>query len=235
MKPPRPHAPMNSPGKARISYTGANRHGRHGHRLGTRPSESERTATMPTNETTGESKPLRFGVVTRSELTCRHGATKCAVSPTPVTRHCFCPTSAVAAGSGNGIARRGDPLRAWRGRRIRDQRRRRTRAHVAVIGDAVSPLMAPPTTNPAALHAADSLMALPSDPRAAIEGILSRREEGGFTYFVVGAIAADACPGRRRTCRKQIGRSARRVPALRRVPVANQPQRLGPTTAGSWS
>jgi alkanesulfonate monooxygenase SsuD/methylene tetrahydromethanopterin reductase-like flavin-dependent oxidoreductase (luciferase family) len=64
--------------------------------------------------------------------------------------------------------------------------------HVAVVGDAVSPFMAPPTTDTAALHAADSLMALPSDPAAAIEEILRRREEGGFTYFIVGANAADA-------------------------------------------
>lgn len=64
--------------------------------------------------------------------------------------------------------------------------------HVAVVGDAVSPFMAPPTTDTAALHAADSLMALPSDPTAAIEEILRRREEGGFTYFIVGSNAADA-------------------------------------------
>jgi hypothetical protein len=64
--------------------------------------------------------------------------------------------------------------------------------HVAVVGDAVSPFMAPPDTDPAALHAADSLMALPSDPAAAIEEILRRREEGNFSYFVVGANAADA-------------------------------------------
>jgi hypothetical protein len=62
---------------------------------------------------------------------------------------------------------------------------------VAVVGDAVSPFMAPPDTDPAALHAADSLMALPSDPTAAIEEVLRRREEGGFSYFVVGANAAD--------------------------------------------
>jgi hypothetical protein len=33
---------------------------------------------------------------------------------------------------------------------------------------------------------------LPSDPTAAIEEVLRRREEGGFSYFVVGASAADA-------------------------------------------
>ena len=64
--------------------------------------------------------------------------------------------------------------------------------HVSVVGDAVSPFMAPPDTDPAALRAADSLLVLPSDPRAAIEEVLRRREEGGFSYFVVGANAADA-------------------------------------------
>ena len=64
--------------------------------------------------------------------------------------------------------------------------------HVPVVGDAVSPFMASPDTDPAALRAADSLLVLPSDPTAAIEEVLRRREEGGFSYFVVGANAADA-------------------------------------------
>jgi len=64
--------------------------------------------------------------------------------------------------------------------------------HVPVIGDAMSPFMAPPDTDPAALRAADSLLVLPSDRTAAIEEILRRREEGGFTYFVIGANAADS-------------------------------------------
>ncbi len=64
--------------------------------------------------------------------------------------------------------------------------------HVPVVGDAVSPFMAPPDTDPAALRAADSLLVLPSDPTAATEEILRRREEGGFSYIVVGANAADA-------------------------------------------
>jgi len=63
--------------------------------------------------------------------------------------------------------------------------------HVAVVGDEVSPFMAPPDTDPAALRAADSLLVLPSDPTAATEEILRRREEGGFSYLVVGANAAD--------------------------------------------
>jgi alkanesulfonate monooxygenase SsuD/methylene tetrahydromethanopterin reductase-like flavin-dependent oxidoreductase (luciferase family) len=64
--------------------------------------------------------------------------------------------------------------------------------HVPVVGDAVSPFMASPDTDPGALRAADSLLVLPSDPTAAIEEVLRRREEGGFSYFVVGANAADA-------------------------------------------
>jgi len=64
--------------------------------------------------------------------------------------------------------------------------------HVPVVGDAVSAFMAPPDTDPAALRAVDSLLVLPSDPAAATEEILRRREEGGFTYFVIGANAADA-------------------------------------------
>ncbi|WP_406047005.1 LLM class flavin-dependent oxidoreductase [Kribbella sp. NBC_00889] len=64
--------------------------------------------------------------------------------------------------------------------------------HVAVVGDEVSPFMAPPDTDPAALRAADSLLVLPSDPAAATEEILRRREEGGFSYIVIGANAVDA-------------------------------------------
>jgi alkanesulfonate monooxygenase SsuD/methylene tetrahydromethanopterin reductase-like flavin-dependent oxidoreductase (luciferase family) len=64
--------------------------------------------------------------------------------------------------------------------------------HVAVVGDAVSPFMTRPDTDPAALRAADSLLVLPKDPAAATEEILRRREEGGFSYVVVGANAADA-------------------------------------------
>jgi alkanesulfonate monooxygenase SsuD/methylene tetrahydromethanopterin reductase-like flavin-dependent oxidoreductase (luciferase family) len=64
--------------------------------------------------------------------------------------------------------------------------------HVPVVGDAVSPFMASPDTDPAALRAADSLLVLPSDPAAAIQEVLRRREENGFSYFVIGANAADA-------------------------------------------
>ena len=64
--------------------------------------------------------------------------------------------------------------------------------HVPVVGDAVSPFMTAPDTDPAALRAADSLLVLPCDPTAAIEEVLRRREEGGFSYFVVGANAVAA-------------------------------------------
>jgi alkanesulfonate monooxygenase SsuD/methylene tetrahydromethanopterin reductase-like flavin-dependent oxidoreductase (luciferase family) len=56
--------------------------------------------------------------------------------------------------------------------------------HVPVVGDAVAPFMTPPDTDPVAI--------LPSDPAAATEEILRRREDSGFSYFVVGANAADA-------------------------------------------
>jgi alkanesulfonate monooxygenase SsuD/methylene tetrahydromethanopterin reductase-like flavin-dependent oxidoreductase (luciferase family) len=63
--------------------------------------------------------------------------------------------------------------------------------HVPVVGDAVSAFMASPDTDPAALRAVDSLLVLPSDPTAATEELLRRREEGGFSYIVVGANAAN--------------------------------------------
>jgi alkanesulfonate monooxygenase SsuD/methylene tetrahydromethanopterin reductase-like flavin-dependent oxidoreductase (luciferase family) len=62
---------------------------------------------------------------------------------------------------------------------------------VAVIGDRVAPYMAPPDTDTAAARAADSLVTLPEDPAAAAEEIQRRREEIGFSYFVVGADFAD--------------------------------------------
>ena len=63
--------------------------------------------------------------------------------------------------------------------------------HVAVIGDAVAPFMAPPDTDAAALRAADSLEVLPDDPAAAADEIQRRREEIGFSYFVFGADFAE--------------------------------------------
>jgi alkanesulfonate monooxygenase SsuD/methylene tetrahydromethanopterin reductase-like flavin-dependent oxidoreductase (luciferase family) len=63
--------------------------------------------------------------------------------------------------------------------------------HVPIVGDSVAPFMAPPDTDPAPLHAADSLAVLPNDPGAAAEEIQRRREEMGFSYFVFGADFAD--------------------------------------------
>lgn len=64
--------------------------------------------------------------------------------------------------------------------------------HVPVVGDAVAPFMASARdTDPAALREADSLAVLPEDPAAAAEEIQRRREEIGYSYFVVGADSAD--------------------------------------------
>jgi alkanesulfonate monooxygenase SsuD/methylene tetrahydromethanopterin reductase-like flavin-dependent oxidoreductase (luciferase family) len=77
--------------------------------------------------------------------------------------------------------------------RVRDFDNRRAvelALHVSVIGDSVAPFMAGPDTDAAAIRAADSLAYLPSDPAAAAEEILRRREEIGFSYFVFGADVA---------------------------------------------
>ncbi|MGW5238126.1 LLM class flavin-dependent oxidoreductase [Monashia sp. NPDC004114] len=64
--------------------------------------------------------------------------------------------------------------------------------HVPVVGDGVAPFMASPRdTDPAALREADSLAVLPEDPAAAIEEIQRRREEIGYSYFVIGSDFAD--------------------------------------------
>jgi alkanesulfonate monooxygenase SsuD/methylene tetrahydromethanopterin reductase-like flavin-dependent oxidoreductase (luciferase family) len=63
--------------------------------------------------------------------------------------------------------------------------------HVSVVGDTVAPFMTAPGTEPAALRAANSLATLPSDPAAAAEEIQRRREEGGFSYFVIGSNSAE--------------------------------------------
>ena len=62
---------------------------------------------------------------------------------------------------------------------------------VSVIGDRVAPYMAPPDADTAAARAAESLVTLPQDPAAAAEEIERRREEIGFSYFVIGADFAD--------------------------------------------
>ena len=65
--------------------------------------------------------------------------------------------------------------------------------HVPVVGDTVAPFMASARdTDPAALREADSLAVLPDDPAAAAEEIQRRREEIGYSYFVVGAGSAEA-------------------------------------------
>jgi alkanesulfonate monooxygenase SsuD/methylene tetrahydromethanopterin reductase-like flavin-dependent oxidoreductase (luciferase family) len=63
--------------------------------------------------------------------------------------------------------------------------------HVPVVGDAVSPFMAPADTNTDALREADSLAYLPPDPDAAADELRRRREETGTSYFVFGANVAD--------------------------------------------
>ena len=72
---------------------------------------------------------------------------------------------------------------------FRATRRRGTRGPRAGGRRRGRPFMTPPGTDPAALRAADSLAILPSDPAAATEEILRRREDGGFSYFVVDAPA----------------------------------------------
>ncbi len=63
--------------------------------------------------------------------------------------------------------------------------------HVPVVGDAVAPFMASARdTDPTALREADSLAVLPDDPAAAAEEIQRRREEIGYSYFVIGADSA---------------------------------------------
>jgi alkanesulfonate monooxygenase SsuD/methylene tetrahydromethanopterin reductase-like flavin-dependent oxidoreductase (luciferase family) len=64
--------------------------------------------------------------------------------------------------------------------------------HVPVVGNTVSPFMAPPDTDTGALRAADSLAYLPRDPRAAADELRRRREETGVSYFAFGSNVADA-------------------------------------------
>jgi hypothetical protein len=63
--------------------------------------------------------------------------------------------------------------------------------HIPVVGDTVSPFMAPPDTDTAALRAADSLAYLPPDPHAAADELRRRREETGVSYIAFGANVAD--------------------------------------------
>ena len=64
--------------------------------------------------------------------------------------------------------------------------------HVPVVGDAIAPYMASARDiDPAALREGDSLAILPDDPGAAAEEIHRRREEIGYSYFVIGAGSAE--------------------------------------------
>jgi len=64
--------------------------------------------------------------------------------------------------------------------------------HVPVVGDAVSPFMATPDTDIAALRSADSLAYLPADPAAAADELRRRREDTGVSYVAFGANVADS-------------------------------------------
>ena len=64
--------------------------------------------------------------------------------------------------------------------------------HVPVVGDGIAPFMASAREiDPAALRESDSMLVLSDDPGAAIEELLRRREELGFSYVVVGADFAE--------------------------------------------
>jgi hypothetical protein len=63
--------------------------------------------------------------------------------------------------------------------------------HIPVVGNTVSPFMAPPETDTTALQAADSLAYLSPDPQAAADELRRRREETGISYFAFGANVAD--------------------------------------------
>jgi hypothetical protein len=64
--------------------------------------------------------------------------------------------------------------------------------HVSVVGDTVAPFMASARdTDPAAMRESDSLAILPDDPAAAADEVQRRREEIGYSYFVVGADSAE--------------------------------------------
>jgi alkanesulfonate monooxygenase SsuD/methylene tetrahydromethanopterin reductase-like flavin-dependent oxidoreductase (luciferase family) len=87
-----------------------------------------------------------------------------------------------------------DEPRASVVQRIRDFRSTRDvelSMHIPVVGDTVSPFMAPPDTDTAALRAADSLACLPPDPSAAADELRRRREETGVSYVAFGANVSD--------------------------------------------
>lgn len=74
---------------------------------------------------------------------------------------------------------------------FRSPRRVELSMHIPVVGDAVSPFMAPPSTDTTALRVNDSLAYLPPDPAAAADELRRRREETGISYFAFGANVAD--------------------------------------------
>jgi alkanesulfonate monooxygenase SsuD/methylene tetrahydromethanopterin reductase-like flavin-dependent oxidoreductase (luciferase family) len=87
-----------------------------------------------------------------------------------------------------------DEPRAAVAQRVRDFRTTRDvelSMHIPVVGNTVSPFMAPPDTDTTALREADSLAYLPADPSAAADELRRRREETGASYFVFGANVAD--------------------------------------------
>lgn len=87
----------------------------------------------------------------------------------------------------------GEP-RASVEQRIRSFRSTRTvelSMHVPVVGDTVSPFMAPPDIDTGSLRKTDSLSYLPLDPAAAADELRRRREELGVSYIVFGANVAD--------------------------------------------
>lgn len=61
--------------------------------------------------------------------------------------------------------------------------------HVSVVGDTPEPFMG--GGEPDRLRSTDSLAVLPQDPAAALEEVMRRREEAGFTYFVIGGESAE--------------------------------------------
>ena len=76
---------------------------------------------------------------------------------------------------------------------VRAQRDVELALHVPVVGTSVAPFMASAREmDPEVLARADSLAVLPSDPEAAVEEVERRREEIGYTYFVIGADSAEA-------------------------------------------
>ncbi|WP_243757519.1 hypothetical protein [Allobranchiibius sp. GilTou38] len=84
----------------------------------------------------------------------------------------------------------GSPL-AQRIRSFDSTRKVELSMHVPVVGDSVSPFMAPPDIDTGSLRETDSLAYLPLDPAAAADELRRRREELGVSYIAFGADVAD--------------------------------------------